>query len=467
MPLVPLSAFAFAFVFVSAFAFAFYHHCYYYKTYRHPIHHHMANNNSPHHPPGNSPRHNSHFISSNYHIPRPCDDSSLSSTVPSHVDYLSHRWQDEEELAATWWCLAAQRAALSPPLPPARAARLANACWRTWAQQRNRLNTVPPATINWAKDSDVTWLYGPALTSQGITQSDTPSATHDDTCRGTITTKTTTTRQVPRPILKARPMRQAIREASVWKLRRRRDRQISTRLRMLIRANSAQGTCTVEDSDSDVESQLDSQLDSQLEFQSDSLSHSLLHSLSNSFSNSPQPRHVRFDEEVVQCIAVSAESSVPKLARSILPLPSTSLVYSDSDSESSGFSSDFDSDSDFKDECPLGQYPGGSLTRVSPTELSTAISTALSSPTQEWDCNSFVDSNYIYTKQTDIVTPAPGYDVVDIPANIDLQTLIGSAIVAPPDIPVVVNDDPLLHSDGSRQKLRGAFLLHADSDSDY
>ncbi|KAK0547306.1 protein phosphatase regulator [Tilletia horrida] len=39
--------------------------------------------------------------------------------------------------------------------------RLENASWRTWAKQRGNLKTISPETLNWLKDSDVTWLYGP------------------------------------------------------------------------------------------------------------------------------------------------------------------------------------------------------------------------------------------------------------------------------------------------------------------
>lgn len=43
--------------------------------------------------------------------------------------------------------------------------RLENASWRTWQKQRNKLKTISPETLNWLKDSDVTWLYGPLHTA--------------------------------------------------------------------------------------------------------------------------------------------------------------------------------------------------------------------------------------------------------------------------------------------------------------
>ncbi|CUA70701.1 putative protein C227,15 [Schizosaccharomyces pombe 972h-] [Rhizoctonia solani] len=46
--------------------------------------------------------------------------------------------------------------------------RLENASWRTWWKQRNKLRTVSPETLNWLKDSDVTWLYGPLHTAEPV-----------------------------------------------------------------------------------------------------------------------------------------------------------------------------------------------------------------------------------------------------------------------------------------------------------
>ncbi|KAL5603575.1 hypothetical protein FOVSG1_006325 [Fusarium oxysporum f. sp. vasinfectum] len=39
--------------------------------------------------------------------------------------------------------------------------RLENAAWRTWIQAKNNLKTISPETLDWLKDYDITWLYGP------------------------------------------------------------------------------------------------------------------------------------------------------------------------------------------------------------------------------------------------------------------------------------------------------------------
>ncbi|KAG0745194.1 hypothetical protein G6F57_004580 [Rhizopus arrhizus] len=73
------------------------------------------------------------------------------------VDYLSYKF-DEMDLAASWRVMTKQKKDIVDGI------RLENASWRTWAKQRNNLRTISPQTLNWLKDSDVTWLYGPLHT---------------------------------------------------------------------------------------------------------------------------------------------------------------------------------------------------------------------------------------------------------------------------------------------------------------
>ncbi|KAI0923621.1 hypothetical protein AcV5_009110 [Taiwanofungus camphoratus] len=82
------------------------------------------------------------------------DDTSFSTQPESQVDYLSHEWR-EEDVWRSWRSMTRQKNAISNGM------RLENASWRTWWKQRNKLKTISPETLNWLKDSDVTWLYGP------------------------------------------------------------------------------------------------------------------------------------------------------------------------------------------------------------------------------------------------------------------------------------------------------------------
>ncbi|KAJ7879981.1 hypothetical protein B0H14DRAFT_1584411 [Mycena olivaceomarginata] len=86
------------------------------------------------------------------------DDNSMVVLPRGQVDYLSHEWT-EEDVWRSWRNMTRQKNEI------ANGVRLENASWRTWWKQRNKLKTVTPETLNWLKDSDVTWLYGPLHTA--------------------------------------------------------------------------------------------------------------------------------------------------------------------------------------------------------------------------------------------------------------------------------------------------------------
>lgn len=89
------------------------------------------------------------------------DDSDAGRLVPvnqpaQQIDYLeSSHWKNEEDIAESWKFMTRQKHDLVNGL------RLENASWRNWAKQRHRLKSVHPRALNWLKDSDTTWLYGP------------------------------------------------------------------------------------------------------------------------------------------------------------------------------------------------------------------------------------------------------------------------------------------------------------------
>ena len=104
------------------------------------------------------------------------EDDTAATTKPSRqVDYLSHNWR-EEDIWSSWRYIVNRRGEF------ANSARLENASWRTWVKAKNNLKTISPETLNWSvaiclktgsantlltvvmlrlKDCDVTWLYGP------------------------------------------------------------------------------------------------------------------------------------------------------------------------------------------------------------------------------------------------------------------------------------------------------------------
>jgi hypothetical protein len=82
------------------------------------------------------------------------DDSNLQHEPSRHVDYLSYDWK-ESDISTCWRNIVSHRRDV------ANSVRLENASWRTWTKAKYNLHTVAPESVNWSKDCDVTWLYGP------------------------------------------------------------------------------------------------------------------------------------------------------------------------------------------------------------------------------------------------------------------------------------------------------------------
>ncbi|KAL6405692.1 hypothetical protein AUP68_10828 [Ilyonectria robusta] len=87
-------------------------------------------------------------------IQRAGDDSEVNVRPWWNADYLSHDWQ-EEDIWLSWKYVTSRRGEYP------NSARLGNAAWRIWAKRKNSLKTLPPEMLNWLKDGDVDWLYGP------------------------------------------------------------------------------------------------------------------------------------------------------------------------------------------------------------------------------------------------------------------------------------------------------------------
>lgn len=87
-------------------------------------------------------------------VPQPIDDIAVKPEPSKRVDYFTHNW-NESDISASWRYIVLRRKDV------ANSARLENASWRSWTKAKYNLKTVAPETVNWLKDSDVTWLYGP------------------------------------------------------------------------------------------------------------------------------------------------------------------------------------------------------------------------------------------------------------------------------------------------------------------
>ena len=95
----------------------------------------------------------------------PHDDTDISMEPSRHVDYFSHQW-DVSDISKSWRYIIQKRKDV------ANSSRLENASWRTWAQRRLNLKTINPELLNWSKENDITWLYGPILKDEDHESSD-------------------------------------------------------------------------------------------------------------------------------------------------------------------------------------------------------------------------------------------------------------------------------------------------------
>jgi hypothetical protein len=125
---------------------------------------------SAHHSPSLSP---SSSISGTPDLTGVHDDSDLQYEPSRHVDYLSHDWK-ESDISACWRNIVSKRKDVT------NSARLENASWRTWTKAKYNLRTVSPESVNWLKDCDITWLYGPLYNQPANIYYNDPGA-QDDT----------------------------------------------------------------------------------------------------------------------------------------------------------------------------------------------------------------------------------------------------------------------------------------------
>ncbi|KAL1925381.1 uncharacterized protein VTP21DRAFT_264 [Calcarisporiella thermophila] len=135
------------------------------------------------------------------------DDSCVlsGSTTPNNelIDYLSYTWGDEEDIAVSWRVMTKQKNSIINGI------RLENASWRCWFKQKYNLPTASPEQLNWLKDSDVTWLYGPLYFNRSSSpyssatspSSNTSSGNNTHTCT-TPTNETSPSSDRLKPVLK-------------------------------------------------------------------------------------------------------------------------------------------------------------------------------------------------------------------------------------------------------------------------
>lgn len=214
------------------------------------------------------------------------DDASIESEPERHVDYLSHDWR-EEDIWSSWRYVVARRDRYSNGV------RLENASWRTWAKSKYGLRTVSPETLNWLKDCDVTWLYGPLQTDFKPNQKPPPpsglSSSNSFLDRKSILKKKTASEAI---------LQRSLSQHTLLK-------HAGAILQAQKAENYSRGKPAFERATSDMGVPLARILE--YPYTSSSTHCTPSESASSGLVSPSEKRHIHFNNEVVQCIAVEAK----------------------------------------------------------------------------------------------------------------------------------------------------------------
>ncbi|EKV11567.1 Protein phosphatase type 1 complex subunit Hex2/Reg1, putative [Penicillium digitatum PHI26] len=211
------------------------------------------------------------------------DDTLLEDEPSRHVDYLSHDWK-EEDIWSSWRYVTSRRNDYSNGV------RLENASWRTWAKAKYNLRTISPESLNWLKDCDVTWLYGPLKSSVERATSPSPPPSRLGTPNSYLDRK---------PILKKKTASEAILRRSLSQ------HTLLQHAGAILKAQEAENSWArppFPRSNTDLD-----QLHHWTGSSTYSLGGTLTTSSSSGMTSPSERRHIHFNNEVVQFIAVEAK----------------------------------------------------------------------------------------------------------------------------------------------------------------
>ncbi|KAK8924712.1 hypothetical protein H634G_06766 [Metarhizium anisopliae BRIP 53293] len=217
------------------------------------------------------------------------DDTAVSSRPSRQVDYLSHDWK-EEDIWSSWRYIISKRGEF------ANSARLENASWRTWMKARNNLKTISPEELNWLKDCDVTWLYGPL---QCGPKNVNPTGTEPSSV--TLSKTDSLVNLNKKPILKKRSMSEVMLQRSLVSA------SLLKQATAVVQAQETRGVLKYGTDKSNAEYYVAYPLSVRRGSQGTSSSIAASTDSSNVSSPFPERKHIHFNEQVEQCIAVDVK----------------------------------------------------------------------------------------------------------------------------------------------------------------
>ncbi|PWY74988.1 hypothetical protein BO70DRAFT_99157 [Aspergillus heteromorphus CBS 117.55] len=217
------------------------------------------------------------------------DDSTIEDEPSRHVDYLSHEWR-QEDIWTSWRYVVARRNIYDNGV------RLENASWRTWAKLKLNLGTVSPENLNWLKDCDVTWLYGPLKTCNRREK-----ASNDSPPPSRLETPSLYPDR--KPILKKRTASETILQRSLSQ------HTLLQHAGAILKAQEAEtnrNRPTFQRCTSDIGQVLDNPSTALIGVSAHGTTATATTS-SSGIGSPSERRHIHFNNEVVQCIAVEAK----------------------------------------------------------------------------------------------------------------------------------------------------------------
>ncbi|KAH9205177.1 hypothetical protein DL95DRAFT_492342 [Leptodontidium sp. 2 PMI_412] len=219
------------------------------------------------------------------------DDTAICTQPSRHVDYLSHHWR-EEDIWSSWKHIVSKRGEYR------NSARLENASWRAWMKSKNKLNTVSPDTLDWLKDGDITWLYGPLqigfdkefrIVNASRCESGRMSNSNSFLHKKSILRKRSTSETIlQRPASASSVLRSAVAAAQVQQFERRSDQPLRPGTPAYVTFPSSWKRRSGEISGT---------------------SPSVSSSSTLATPGKDEKKHIRFNEQVEQCIAVGMEDT--------------------------------------------------------------------------------------------------------------------------------------------------------------
>ncbi|GKU04117.1 hex2 protein [Fusarium langsethiae] len=212
------------------------------------------------------------------------DDTAVSTRPSRQVDYLSHEWR-EEDIWSSWRYVVTRRGEFP------NSARLENASWRTWMKAKNNLKTISPESLNWLKDCDVTWLYGPLQSGPKNTHS-----THTEPSSVSLSKTDSLVNLNKKPILKKRSMSEVMLQRSLSTA------SLLKQATAAVKAQETRGILRPHMGRSNTDYFAYPFASRRLSGDSSSIAPSV--ESSGVISPSAERKHIHFNEQVEQCIAV-------------------------------------------------------------------------------------------------------------------------------------------------------------------